>query len=78
MPPMIFRNSTLPNGSALHYNTKGKSRKNVKESKTMPIQVKRLIILAVIVVAGVVLGRLAVRAVGNMLLGGTLFGGNFL
>lgn len=39
---------------------------------------KRIIILAVVIIAGAVLGRLAVRAGLNLLLGGTLFGGNFL
>lgn len=39
---------------------------------------KRLIILAVMILAGVIFGRLAVRAVLNLMLGGTLFGGNFL
>ena len=39
---------------------------------------KRLIIIAAIVVVAFVLGRLAVRAFMNLLLGGTLFGGNFL
>ena len=39
---------------------------------------KRIIILAVVVIAGIILGRLAVRAITNMMLGGTLFGGNFL
>lgn len=37
----------------------------------------RAVILIVIIFAAV-LGRLAVRAVLNLLLGGTLFGGNFL
>ena len=44
----------------------------------MSINAKRIIILAVIVAVAFVLGRLAVRAVMNMLLGGTLVGGNFL
>ena len=44
----------------------------------MTIGTKRLIILAVVILAGFVLGRLAVRAVLNLLLGGTLFGGNIL
>lgn len=44
----------------------------------MSIITKRIIILAIIVIAAVVLGRLAVRAFMNILLGGTLFGGNFL
>lgn len=39
---------------------------------------KRLIILAVIIVVGILLGRIAVRAVMNLMLGGTMFGGNFL
>ncbi len=39
---------------------------------------KRLIILAIIIIVGIVLGRLAVRGFLNFLLGGTLFGGNIL
>lgn len=39
---------------------------------------KRWVILGVVVLAGIVLGRLAVRSFMNLLLGGTLFGGNFL
>lgn len=39
---------------------------------------KRWIILGIIVLVGIVVGRLAVRAFMNLLLGGTLFGGNFL
>ena len=42
------------------------------------ITAKRLIIYGVIILTGIVLGRLTVRFVLNMLLGGTLFGGNFL
>lgn len=38
----------------------------------------RWIILLIVMIAGFVLGRLAVRAVLDMLLGGTLFGGNIL
>ena len=44
----------------------------------MSITVKRSIILVIIAIIAFVLGRLAVRAIMNMLLGGTLFGGNFL
>lgn len=44
----------------------------------MPIFAKRLIILVVIAAIAFILGRLAIRALLNMLLGGTLFGGNFL
>lgn len=39
---------------------------------------KRIIILVIIVAIGIIIGRLAVRAFMNMLLGGTLFGGNIL
>lgn len=39
---------------------------------------KRIVILAIVIFAGIILGRLAVRAVLNLLLGGTLFGGNIL
>ncbi len=44
----------------------------------MTLMQKRLVILFVVVVVAAVLGRLAVRAVMNLMLGGTLFGGNFL
>lgn len=44
----------------------------------MSVVTKRIIIIAVIVVAAFVLGRLAVRGFTNLLLGGTLFGGDFL
>lgn len=39
---------------------------------------KRLIIIFVLIIAGIVLGRLAVRGFMNLLLGGTLFGDNIL
>ncbi len=44
----------------------------------MSLTAKRIIIIAVIVVVAFVLGRLAVRAGMNLLLGGTMFGGDFL
>jgi len=44
----------------------------------MPLRKKRILILLMIIVAAVILGRLAVRAVMNVLMGGTLFGGNIL
>ncbi len=46
--------------------------------RRMTLIQKRLFILLIIVIAGFVLGRLVVRAFMNLLLGGTLFGGNFL
>lgn len=39
---------------------------------------KRWIILGCVAFLGVVVGRLAFRAFLNLLMGGTLFGGNFL
>lgn len=39
---------------------------------------KRVLILLIIAITGIILGRLAVREFMNMLLGGTLFGGNIL
>ena len=44
----------------------------------MSLMQKRLIIIAIITIVGMVLGRLAVRGFMNLLLGGTLFGGNIL
>ena len=44
----------------------------------MSLLTKRIIILIVIAIVAFVLGRLAVRAFINLLLGGTLFGGNVL
>ena len=44
----------------------------------MTLTQKRLLILAVMAAAAFALGRLAVRGALNFLVGGTLFGGNFL
>ena len=44
----------------------------------MTLMQKRILILVVVILIAVVLGRLAVRAIMNLLLGGTLFGGKFL
>ena len=44
----------------------------------MSLVTKRIIILTIIIIVAFVLGRLSVRALMNLLLGGTLFGGNFL
>lgn len=44
----------------------------------MTLLQKRLLILLAVILVAAVLGRLAVRAAGNLLLGGTLFGGNVL
>ncbi len=39
---------------------------------------KRVIILAVIIILGFLCGRMALRGVMNLMLGGTMFGGDFL
>lgn len=39
---------------------------------------KRWIILGIVIICGFILGRLAFRAVLNLMLGGTMFGGNIL
>ncbi len=44
----------------------------------MTLTQKRILILIAVILIAAVLGRLAVRAVMNLLLGGTLSGGNFL
>lgn len=44
----------------------------------MSVTLKRWIVLIIVAIAAFVLGRLAVRAVMNLLVGGTMFGGNFL
>ena len=44
----------------------------------MEITRKRVIILIIVIIVAAVLGRLAVRAIMNFLLGGTIFGGNLL
>ncbi len=44
----------------------------------MTLTQKRLLVLLMIILVAFVLGRLAVRAVMNLLVGGSLFGENFL
>lgn len=44
----------------------------------MNLTKKRVLILFIVIIFGAVLGRLVVRAELNLLLGGTLFGGNIL
>lgn len=47
-------------------------------NRDMTLTQKRIVILLAVIIVAAILGRLAVRAVMNLLLGGTLFGGNFL
>lgn len=49
-----------------------------RKGHNMTLTQKRWVIVLTIVVIAFLLGRLAVRALMNLLLGGTLFGGNFL
>lgn len=44
----------------------------------MTLLKKRILIVLAVMIIGFVLGRLAMRAFINFMLGGTLFGGNFL
>lgn len=44
----------------------------------MTLTQRRILILCIIIVIGAVLGRLSFRALMNFLLGGTMFGGDFL
>lgn len=44
----------------------------------MTLTQKRLLILLIIAAVAFILRRLAVRSAINLLIGGTLFGGNFL
>lgn len=44
----------------------------------MIITRKRIIILIIIIIVAAILGRLAIRAVLNLMLGGTMFGGDLL
>ena len=44
----------------------------------MSLTTKRIILIVAIVIIAFILGRLAVRGFMNLLLGGTLFGGDFL
>ncbi|MED5121755.1 hypothetical protein RH165_27240 [Priestia megaterium] len=44
----------------------------------MTLTQKRIVILIIVIIIAAVLGRLGVRAALNFMMGGTLFGGNFL
>lgn len=44
----------------------------------MTLMQKRILILIIVAIIGIVLGRLAFRAFVNAMVGGSLFGGNFL
>jgi hypothetical protein len=46
--------------------------------RNMTLVQKRILILIVVAIIGIILGRLAFRAFINLMVGGSLFGGNFL
>lgn len=70
MKQMYHQNSKLIDGDCQRILMEG--------SLYMTLVQKRWIIIFVIIIVGFLLGRLAVWAFTNLLLGGTLFGGNFL
>ena len=46
--------------------------------KNMDITKKRVIIFITVIIIAAILGRLAVRTIINLMLGGTMFGGDLL
>jgi len=54
------------------------SKETSRETEKKMWTKKRIIILIAVILAAAVLGRLAVRAVIDLMVGGSLFGGNFL
>ena len=51
---------------------------NISQERSKRMSSKRWIILGIVIICGFILGRLAFRAFLNLLLGGTMFGGNIL
>lgn len=51
---------------------------NVSQERSKKMSSKRWIILGIVIICGFVLGRLAFRSFLNLMLGGTMFGGNIL
>lgn len=51
---------------------------NVRQESSKEMSSKRWIILGIVIICGFILGRLAFRAFLNLMLGGTMFGGNIL
>ena len=56
----------------------GFDMENNTEKKQKFFTVKRIIILIIVVLLGTVTGRMALRGLMNLMLGGTMFGGDFL
>ena len=46
--------------------------------QNMTLVQKRILILIIVVIIGIIIGRLVFRAFINFMVGGSLFGGNFL
>ena len=70
MKQMYHQNSILIDGDC--------QRTLLERGLYMTLVQKRWIIIFVIIIVGFILGSLTVRAFTNLMLGGTLFGGNFL
>ena len=51
---------------------------NISQERSKKMSSKRWIILGIIIICGFILGRLAFRTFLNLMLGGTMFGGNIL
>lgn len=64
--------------SSLRFPAQPTQKLEYPRNEIMTLLQKRLIILLVVIIVAAVLGRLVVRAFLNLLVGGTLFGGNFL
>lgn len=64
--------------SSLLFSAQPTQKLGYPRNEIMTLLQKRLIILLVVIIVAAVLGRLVVRAFLNLLVGGTLFGGNFL
>lgn len=46
--------------------------------QNMTLVQKRILILIIVAIIGIIIGRLVFRAFINLMVGGSLFGGNFL
>ncbi|MFS0751662.1 hypothetical protein [Oceanobacillus sp. 1P07AA] len=75
---MIHRKSTLDALDCQVELIEFKNTKIKEKHMTHFLTIKRIIILGIVIIAGLILGRLAVRMFINLMVGGSLFGGNFL
>lgn len=78
MVHLIHRQSTSASTDCQVELIEFKNTKIKEKHMTNFLTVKRNIILGIVIIAGLILGRLAVRMFINLMVGGSLFGGNFL